>query len=450
MTLYIDETEGKSKKVLDDLMVICREDGELGTSRVEGDNTVSKVDYKEPTAAEGPTADLRRLLFKLADSPVWTRIVITGMPGGMDPYCPTWDVTGNGYSYMDYDDFDTKIRAVYDISDCNGAGMYVYDSDGERITNPSPVVLYHELSHVSRLMDDPSLDLDVDEMFAEQDENVLREALGLCLRDIMNHEGDCGAGSDCGGSAELSGCFIVTATTGSPESAENARLKVIRDGIVRGTALGATLLDEIYRDYYRFSPQIAAELVEDAELRDEVLRIAVRPLLAWYGLVETLALKPDQPAVAQCAARNVLQACRSANTDALGTSALLSAIVGDDPVPAEAPAPLRYLASRLHGAVALPFAGWAILDALARAWTCAATGSDVVQDVAAWLAEAPLERLAPPASADELDIELALLAQGPLALAPLRHHVGARLANAWPQHLDVLRRHDFLSGGQAA
>jgi hypothetical protein len=231
---------------------------------------------------------------------------------------------------------------------------------------------------------------------------------------------------------------------------ENVRLKVIRDGIVRSTALGAGLLDEIYRDYYRFSPQIANELVDDAALRDDVLRVAVRPLLAWYGLVETLALKPGQHEAAQDAARMVLQACESGGTDAGTASALLTAIVGADPMPADAPAPFEYLASRLNEAVTLPFAAWAIFDALLCAWSCAATGSDVIAHATTWLAEAPLEHLAAPLAGDRFDFELALLARGPLATAALRHRVGARLADAWPQHADALRRHDFLSEGWTA
>ena len=78
------------------------------------------------------------------------------------------------------------------------------------------------------------------------------------------------------------------------------------------------------------------------------------------------------------------------------------------------------------------------------AWSCAANGADIIEQATQWLAEAPLDRLPQPASGDRLDAELAQLATGPFASAPLREHVGARLASVWP-HLEAdLVRHGFV------
>jgi hypothetical protein len=49
----------------------------------------------------------------------------------------------------------------------------------------------------------------------------------------------------------LLGLFIVSATTGSAHSAENMRLNMLRERVVRSTALGGALLDAIYSDCSR-------------------------------------------------------------------------------------------------------------------------------------------------------------------------------------------------------
>src|SRR5260221_145191 len=133
----------------------------------------------------------------------------------------------------------------------------------------------------------------------ETDENVLRAQLRLCLRDVHSHDGGCGGGSDCGGSAGNAdggppaggcanpsggGCFIVSATTGSPASIEVTHLRHLRDRVAAASGLAAKLIDAIYDEYYQFSPGIAANLEQDAVARNAVLRIVVRPLLAWYTL----------------------------------------------------------------------------------------------------------------------------------------------------------------------
>jgi hypothetical protein len=222
------------------------------------------------------------------------------------------------------------------------------------------------------------------------------------------------------------------------------RLAMVRDRFVGTTQLGRALLDAIYCDYYSFSPPIADELAGDAELREQVLRTCVRPLLAWYGLTEVLALNPGERRAAERAAEAVLSACQ-ANTDPATTLTLLEATLGGNSVPDDAPELFGYLASRLRGAVALPYAAWAIFTPLVLAWTCAATGADVIDQASTWLGEAPLERLPPPAVDERLDVEFRLLAQGPFEARPLREKVGARMLAAWPHLAEDLRRHGFRS-----
>jgi hypothetical protein len=244
------------------------------------------------------------------------------------------------------------------------------------------------------------------------------------------------------------GCFVVSATTGSPASAENMRLNMLRERVLQSTDIGASLLDAIYREYYSFSPPIADELAADPELRDQVLEVAVRPLLAWYGLIEVMVLDRDVPGALERAADAVLETCWAATYASPATAApLIDAICRGEPLSGDPPEPFRYLSSRLRPAAGLRFAAWSMFEPLALAWRCANTGDDVVRAAAQWLADAPLDRLPAPSPGARLDGELDQLAHGPFASLPLRLEVGARLAAKWPHLDDALARHGFLEGG---
>lgn len=431
MSLFIDNT-GDYSQAFSDMFAISSQDGSFGTSPVTGDPTVEQVVY---TPGSGASATAQRL-GALAATPAATPIVVTALPGGIDPYS-LLDVTGNGFTYT----LAGVIRVVYDFAQCNHAGIFVFDVGGNHISLPNVPLLYHELSHAFRAANgttEPN-----DEIPAETDENVMRAALGLCLRDVNNHGGGCGSGDNCGGTSN--GCFIVSATTGSPDSIENIRLKLLRDQVVRATTLGSRLLDEIYRDYYRFSPRIADDLNRDAVLRNQVLVAGVRPLLAWYALAGVLALDRHDAHAVRHAAQTVLDACSGQEPSPASTVDLIDALRCGRPLPADAPAPFGYLATRLQEAPHLPFAQWAIFDPLIRAWTCVAIGQDVVAQAEQWLALAPLERLPAPQLDETTEAELAAVAAGPLAAPALRHEMGARLYSAWPQLGDALRRSDYIN-----
>lgn len=241
-------------------------------------------------------------------------------------------------------------------------------------------------------------------------------------------------------------CCIGSATAETSQSAENMRLNMLRDRVLRPTEIGGALLDAIDRDFYRFSPRIASDLAEDEKLRGEMLRIVIRPLLAWYGLVEALALEPGEGRQAE-RADAVLATCHADTAPmARATAASLDTVLRGDPLPPNAPEPFGYLALKAQETVTLPFATWAIFAPVVRAWTCAATGEDIIENAAAWLGEVPLDQLRPPASGDRLDAELALLAQGAFSSPAVRCKIGKRLARAWP-HLEAeLRRNGFITG----
>jgi hypothetical protein len=435
MTLFEDQAGAGNTAVFSDLYTISRQDGGLGDAPVAGDPTVQQATYQE-TGGQGATADR---LNTLVNTDFGTPIVVTALNGGNDPYLGN-DVTGNGQTYVDSSGASPVIRVVYDVSNCNGAGIFAFDTNGNQIAFPRAPLLYHELSHAFR--DATNSTQPNDEIPAETDENVMRQELGLCLRDVNNHGGGCGAGDTCGGTTN--GCFIVSAATGSPESVENVRLKLLRDRVVRATHVGAQLLDCIYLDYYRFSPRIAADLDRATDLRQSVLALAVRPLLAWYALIELMALDPENCSGVQLAAETVLRSLRPTVGDA-ETASMFDALRLGAPLADHAAPPFPYLASRLREVPSLPFASWAIFDPLVRMWRCAASRTSIVQEAEEWMTAAPFELLIAPTDAATLDRELGILARGPFGDKARRYDLGARLAQAWPDAGDALVRHDFVT-----
>lgn len=249
---------------------------------------------------------------------------------------------------------------------------------------------------------------------------------------------------DCPPPSDRPICFIVSATTGSPESAENMRLNMMRDRMMKSTQIGGALLEAIYADYYSFSPAIARELDADLALRDGVLKLIVRPLIAWYGLVESLVLDSRDERAAERGATAVREACAAARRPARDVLATLQRIRYGEGLEPGVDRVLSYIASRWPDEEALPFAGWAIIDPLTRAWHCAADGVDPRMSAGAWLLSAPLEDLPTPPAEEDLGAELSLLARGPFADPLLRTAIGARLGAAWPELTHELRRHGFL------
>jgi hypothetical protein len=235
-------------------------------------------------------------------------------------------------------------------------------------------------------------------------------------------------------------CFVVTATTGSPASLEVNSLRALRDRVSATSWLGARLVDAVYDEYARFSPAIAAELYHDATARGTVLASIVRPLFAWYTLAGTLGFEGDDRHACRQAAQDVVDACPP-DLDGRAIVGLLEALRSGAPLPPALPPMLLGLASQVAD---FRFASWAILEPLIRAWRSATDDLDVVEEVAQWLAGAPLERLARPVDAASLEAELAVVADF-LAFAPSKRTVvGERLLSAWPDAAGALQRAGFI------
>ncbi|TFW31359.1 CFI-box-CTERM domain-containing protein, partial [Duganella callida] len=305
MSIFLDQNPGLSAEAFSDCLRISISDGNLGDLPVAADPTLLQLTYAGARPAPPTAARLHDMCNSNFGAPtVIDGTIITALSGGVDPVSGI-DITGNGITYIDSNVTPTVIRVVYDINNCNGGGIFVFDTDGNKISLARPPLLYHELSHAFRGA--TGTQQPNDEPPAETDENVMRSAMGYCLRDVNNHDGGCGHGDDCSGppTPDSDGCFIVSATTGSPRSAEVAQLRGLRDRVAAASPLGARLIDRIYADYYGFSPAIAARLDQEATPRAAALRVVVRPLLAWFTLAGVLAFEhTDRVAVRQ--AQNAL------------------------------------------------------------------------------------------------------------------------------------------------
>jgi hypothetical protein len=427
MTVLLDQS-GSPLDVFSHCYTISEQDGNLGDTPT-ADPTVNQLTYDGAAPAGTTAARLHAMVNNNFPGTILIEnIVVTTLNGGIDPYSGL-DVTGNGFTYVDTNTTPDVIRVVYDLSQCLGAGIATFDTSNNPITTPNPVILYHELSHAFRGV--TGTNAANDEPPAITDENDLRAVLGLCMRDVNNHAGQCSGGSNCGGSdGSGGGCFIVTATTGSPESAEIVELRRLRDGVAAESRLGARLIEAIYTEYARFSPAIADGLAQDTTAREAVLRIAVRPLLAWYALAGLLASEAPDSARVHRAAKALRSACPR-YLAVLPIAEYLDRIRAGRPLPAAAPGFLREFEPRIRQGARLRFASWAILDPLTAAWAPSSGDADVVGRVVEWLAAAPLEALAPPSDAEGVAREMAglerLLSRQPSLYARLRE----RLDLAW-------------------
>jgi hypothetical protein len=239
-------------------------------------------------------------------------------------------------------------------------------------------------------------------------------------------------------------CFIVSAATGSPDSAEVKRMQQIRARVAAVSALSEQLIAEILREYYQFSPEIAADVGGDEVARTAVLGIVVRPLMAWYALAVTLGLELSDAKTVERYVRELLGACAS-HPGSLSTAAALEAIRSGKPLPADVPSTILPFMDRARQAGRSQFASWAILDPLVRAWSLGARHADVIEEVSQWLGSAPLESLPQPTDPNVLDEELKKLS-GFFDFRPAaRRQLGTRLASAWPEAVPALTKHGFLS-----
>lgn len=241
-----------------------------------------------------------------------------------------------------------------------------------------------------------------------------------------------------GGQEFDGGCFIVSAATGSTSSFEVTRLRALRDRIRTSSRLGGDLIDRVYGEYFQFSPVIATKVQQDALTREVVLQAIVRPLFAWYTLAGMLGFdEADEEGVGQCV-QDILTACPAEFGETI--VAVLEALRCEGELPPDTPQLIVDLAAQIAH---FRFASWAILDPLIRVWHAATDQLDVVDEVADWLASAPLESLS--LSDAELEDELDVLASFLSFKPSARLQLGDRLSAAWPDAGSALQHSGFVT-----
>jgi len=321
------------------------------------------------------------------------------------------------------------INVAYDTGDCSGNGSYAQGLAG-RIDAPTFTVLFHELTHAYHIMeaDEPFNEL-LAEKQADEDENLMRIFLGLPQRNATNHQGGCK--KPCskpkpGGQGLGKFCFIVSAASGSPRSPEVEAFRRLRDDSLRCTHLGQVLFEAFFREYYQFSPRIAAEIEGSPEFKRAVLDFFVEPLLGFFAIFREVA---GGPVGAAASARGHLaEAGRSRGLSAPGVAAIAGrlaheadpgaaaadpGVVGADPDFERALG--RILAAASERSAGLAVTRWSLLAPLAMFWDWAASQSldsappDFERCILAWLGRLPVVAVDAYRSPGVLSGDLALL-----------------------------------------
>jgi hypothetical protein len=197
---------------------------------------------------------------------------------------------------------------VYDTSQHDGNPLCVARAGSGGTLDlpfPNPAILYHELSHALRIVNNAQLatvELSCNAASAEEtaamvDENDLRtqtaNAQGITpvLRDTGNHCGQfCSPGT-------IVCCIIASVASGSPFSEEVVELRAVRDGFLRKSEIGFSFFQSLHYDYYGFSPQVCTLMARHPGLRPLVLEGLVRPLVIMLRLVEEYSLGPGGAAI---------------------------------------------------------------------------------------------------------------------------------------------------------
>jgi hypothetical protein len=263
-----------------------------------------------------------------------------------------------------------------------------------------------------------------EEAEAIDDENDLRGALGLVLRDRDRLEGGCGC-------ADGGCCIVASVAYGSPYAREINLLRRVRDRTLRTSRLGGAFFDALHDEYYAFSVAIARLMVRSPAARSNVERWLVRPLASVLALLEQYRQRPTDleqlgrrfleqlPAAAPAAPGGAGRADWAALRrflDALAGGAVPEqAVALLDPSSAEV---CRILARWLPQS---PHVTWGILGPLrvyldagarfARDSAPEVVGAWLAERFDAWLARLPLEQALAEVPAERRAAELAALGQ---------------------------------------
>lgn len=287
--LRIDARIYDVEPVFNDLYRISLQDDEIGDEGVD-DGGTALVTYSQSKSGFGPNMlnyiinEYTAAVFVSgveSDYLVWDGESFFGTPiTEYSGVCFRPDLFGN-------------MEVFYDLEENYGDGYFVYDVDGERICNPSFIILAHELSHALHWADG-TIDEDNPELQAITDENNVRTEHNIVNRDPLNHEGGLG-GVECL-SADPSepspdteiwwSCFIVSAAYSSSNSSQVRKLQQLRKVYSQQSPLFGQFILQLREEYYRFSPKIAEAMKNSDELKKYISELIVDPLLFYVTILD--------------------------------------------------------------------------------------------------------------------------------------------------------------------
>ena len=346
------------------------------------------------------------------------------------------------------------VAVIYDTSDCNGSHYWVDKEGGGTTSIPTPVMLYHELSHAFHFVTGTTASTSAqEEVNAETDENVMRDQMGVPHRDVTSHNGGCG-GSDSG-----SCCIIASISTGTPYSDEVRQLRSLRDKILRRSEVGSDYFRVFFYDYYSFSPEVCTLMGNNDELRDFVKTFFVVPvihaleLVAHYKAAKGQDLVPFIEAQFEKSGLGHQYDLNTLRQIEIGLTVIKA--LGDRPLPYEdllnglsGIKGIEQLFGSVGRGVALSAVlKWALMDPLAI-WidACIKVHADgdkeqleisLRESISHWMSELPVTSIWEEFSRIQTEIELANLDEyifdnkGKL-------HFADRLANIYPAHRETI------------
>ena len=284
MTLYLARDDGSGSVLTElgfgHLLEIAKLDVGLGENDVAADPKGVAVTYAESETGVCPDR-LNALVnsvgftsppdiiifpvggaFMLSDGTAITSVAGVALPVGNALNPTTGDVV-----------------TIYDTSQCNGSGYWVDKEGGGTTGFPSVAIIFHELSHCFHFVTGTTAATGAaEEVAAENDENLMRDQLGIDHRNAASHTGGCGGGpTGC--------CVVASVSSGSPYSTEVNRLRVFRDHFLRRGRVGHDFFDRLHYDYYAFSPEVLRAMSHSKALHRTVRDNFVNPLLAGLAVV---------------------------------------------------------------------------------------------------------------------------------------------------------------------
>jgi hypothetical protein len=321
---------------------------------------------------------------------------------------------------------------TYDTSQCGNDGYFVFDDTGAKIANPNFIILYHELSHVFLLV---TTGVAPTEAQVIPEENDLRSERGLPLRDPNNHQGGCYPHATPNPAPSSSPCFIATAAAGSSTGERVRALRRLRDRHLRSSSWGELFFQQLFREYYRFSPQVAAAMRRSESLRIGIDDLCVAPLLRFFEtattFVDSRGTHASSTALRECrmdravlgemamAVRDLRRSSRAPRIPPGPTAAIVAEFSRNG---------LRSTRRRM------PYVDWALLEPLLLAYRTMT--EDVPAPVAdarlrerieEWLTRMPLPSASSFASDDERVAELRAMADAVFTTDSIRRQIALRL-----------------------